>query len=251
MANTVELPSPLLDRLSLRAPLSGEDRAAILALPRIVQTLRVGENLIREGDIPTHCGQILNGFAFRHKIVGDGARQILALQLPGDLVDLQNIIVERSDHNVQALTRAEVALMPRLALQELAFRRPAIGRALWMETVVEASISREWIANIGRRPGQARVAHLLCEFAVRLQVAGLGTSSTYALPMTQEQLADTVGMTPIHMNRLIRGLDEQSLIARDKRSIVILDWPNLARIADFDPAYLHLPREVVAKLRVG
>ena len=243
-----DVPSPLLQRLSLRTTLSAEERAAILALPRIVQTLLPGENLIREGDRPTHCGQILRGFAFRHKIVGDGARQILALQLPGDLVDLQNIIVEKSDHTVQALTHAEVALMPRVALQDLAFSHPAMGKALLMEMVIESSISREWIANIGRRPGLVRVAHLLCEFAVRLQLAGLGTSSEYVLPMTQEQLADTVGLTPIHINRLIRELDERRLIKRDKRALVILDWHSLARVADFDPAYLHLPDNVTARL---
>lgn len=231
----------LLNRLRARVPLTPADEDAILALPSGVRSLRAGEHFLREGDVPTHCCVVLSGFTLRHKILLDGARQILAVRMPGDIVDLQNVLIDRADNNLQALTPAEVATFPRAAVQELAFARPAIGKALWLETLIDGSIQREWIANVGRRDARQRLSHLLCEFAVRLEAAGLGTADCYELPMTQEQLADTVGLTPIHVNRTLRGLDNDGLIRRNKRSVTICDWERLARAAGFNRAYLHLP----------
>jgi CRP-like cAMP-binding protein len=126
-------------------------------------------------------------------------------------------------------------------LVDLAFTRPAVGKALWLETLVEASIAREWIANVGRRDARARVAHLLCEFAYRLDAVGLGEECNFQLPMTQEQLADTTGLTPVHVNRTLKGLDNEGLTTRTKRSVKINDWKRMAQVADFRSTYLHLP----------
>ena len=233
--------APLVRKLSLHAPLKREDEAAILALPNTTRQLENGQYLVREGDVPTHSCLVVRGFAIRQKIAGDGGRQIVNVHISGDMVDLQNSLLSVADHNVQALTPSTVALIPREAIVELAFSRPEVGKALWLETLVEGSISREWIMNIGRRDSFTRVAHLLCEFAYRLDAVGLGPECNYELPMTQEQLADAVGLTSVHINRTLKALDAAGLTKRSKRSVVITDLPKLAEVGDFRSTYLHLP----------
>src|SRR4051812_16394935 len=146
-------------------------KRAILSLPSATRRLRAGEYIVRDGDVPTHSCLLLRGFAYRHKVTGDGGRQIMSIHMKGDVVDLQNALLRRSDHNVQALTDIEVAFIPVKAVRELAFDRPDVGKAMWYETLVDASIFREWTLNVGRRQAPARLAHLLCEFATRLKVA--------------------------------------------------------------------------------
>jgi CRP-like cAMP-binding protein len=139
------------------------------------------------------------------------------------------------------LTAGSVALIPREEIIRLTLERPTIGQAMWIDTLVDGSIFREWVANVGRRDARTRVAHLLCEFALRLKVAGLGQETHYELPMTQEQLADATGLTSVHVNRTLRGLEKDRLIERSNpRSIHIGDWRKLAEVGDFDSNYLHL-----------
>jgi CRP-like cAMP-binding protein len=177
----------------------------------------------------------------RHKIVGSGARQVVEVHMKGDMVDLQNSLLTVADHSVQMLVESEVALIPRAEVKKLAFSRPNVGVAMWFDTLVDASVSREWISNAGRRNARARIAHLLCEFSLRLKVAGLGEASNYELPMTQEQIADTVALTAVHVNRTIKALEADGLIDRKStRSVTIGDWRKLAETGDFDSMYLHL-----------
>jgi CRP-like cAMP-binding protein len=114
--------------------------------------------------------------------------------------------------------------------------------AMWYETLVEGSIFREWVLNIGRRDARTRIAHLLCEFAMRLEVAQLGQPTDYELPITQEQLADAVALTAVHVNRTLKRLEQEGLITRTRRFISIVDWKELIKVADFEPRYLHLDR---------
>jgi CRP-like cAMP-binding protein len=227
-------------KLEQHSELADADRAAILALPFAVRVLEPGSYIIREGDRPEHCVTLLSGFAIRHKVTGDGRRQIIAIHMPGELVDLHNLFLETSDHNIQALTRLEAAFVPRSAARELALGSPAVGRALWADTLIDASIFREWVVNVGRRDSLTRIAHLLCEFALRLEAAGLGGEQGYEMPMTQEQIADCTGLTPVHVNRVLKELGELGLIVRNKRSISIPDWARLSHIGDFTARYLHL-----------
>lgn len=237
----------LARKLSLHTGLSPDDREAVLGLPNIVRNFEPGQYIAREGDAPTHSCLVTSGFAIRHKIVGDGGRQIVNVHLSGDMIDLQNSLLAIADHNVQALSRMTATLIPLGALIKLAFSRPAVGKALWIETLIEGSIAREWIANVGRRDAQTRVAHLLCEFAYRLDAVGLGPECNYELPMTQEQLADTVGLTSVHVNRTLKALDAAGLTKRSKRSVVITDLQKLAELGDFSSTYLHLPRRALSE----
>lgn len=230
----------LIKKLQLWAPLSAADRSALLALPFTLRSLKAEHYVVRDGDQPQLTCLLVRGFAYRHKIVSDGGTQIFSLHMDGDVVDLQNSLLGRADHNVQMLSDGEVAFISAAAIREVAFARHAIGIAMWYETLVEGSIVREWIANIGRRDAHTRIAHLLCEVGLRLEVAGLGNKTGYTLPMTQEWIADALGLTPVHVNRILRKLHKEGLIGKTKRQIAISDWNALAIAADFNPAYLHL-----------
>jgi CRP-like cAMP-binding protein len=168
----------------------------------------------------------------------------------GDIVDLQNSLLGTADHNVQMLTAGDVALIPVEAMRELAFSYPSVGMAMWYETLVEGSIFREWVLNVGRRDARTRIAHLLCELALRMEGAGLGEHINYELPITQEQLADAVSLTSVHVNRTLMKLQQDGLITRNRRMITVVDWKKMMNEADFDPRYLHI-RARAAALPVG
>ena len=231
---------PMLRKLSYHFPLDQADERALLALPHKVKELDPHHYIVREREQAVDCCLMLSGFSIRHKIVAAGARQIIAIHMKGDMVDLQNSILGVADHSVQMLTRGKVTMIPRNAVQDLALQHPRIGMAMWKDTLVDGSIFREWIANVGRRDAPTRLAHVLCEFALRLKSAGLGETNRYELPMTQEQLADATGLTSVHVNRTLQALERQNLISRTQRSVQIDDWQRLADAGDFDPTYLHL-----------
>jgi len=230
----------MVRNLELRSTLAAEDRQAVLDLPYTLRTLEPSTYTVREGDPPTTCGVLVSGFAYRQKLTGDGARQIVGIHLPGDGLDFQNLFLDVSDHGVQMLTRGEVAFVKRSDLQHLSRSRGGVGHAILVKILVESSIFREWVLNVGRRESRARLAHVLCELGVRLDAEGLAHEYGYELPMTQEQLADALGLTPVHVNRTLKALEADGLIARDKRVVSFPNWERMRRVADFNQRYLHL-----------
>lgn len=232
--------SPMLRKLERRAPLDDADREAVLSLPYRLQTVEPAIYLVREGERLQRSAVILSGFAFRHKLTVEGARQIVSVHIPGDFVDLEAALLNVADHNVQALTRCELAFIPRGAIRELILAHPRVATAMWVDTLIDSSIFREWVVNVGRRDARSRIAHLLCEFARRLEVAGLAEEYGYDLPMTQEQLADATGLTAVHVNRVLMALVREGLIERHKRHLRIPEWEALRRVAGFSEVYLHL-----------
>jgi CRP-like cAMP-binding protein len=232
---------PLVEKLTYRVKLKPEDRAAILALPYTVKTVERAKFLVRERELALSSCVMLSGYSIRSKTTASGDRQIVAIHMKGEVVDLQNSLLKVADHSVQMLTPGKVAMIPREAVIRLTLDRPTIAHAMWIDTLVDASIFREWITNVGRRDARTRVAHLLCEFAVRLRLAGLGEDTRYELPMTQEQLADATGLTSVHINRTLKALEKEGLIERpNPRAIYIGDWRRIAEVGDFDTNYLHL-----------
>ena len=232
---------PMVRKLEYRGKFSADDRAALLRLPHVVKRFESQHYIVRERDRTTHSCLMLSGFSVRHKIVGSGFRQIVAIHMKGEMVDLQNSLLGTADHSVQMLTAGEVAMIPREEIVRIAFERPEVGKAMWTDTLVDGAIFREWIANVGRRDARTRLAHLLCEFGLRLKHAGLAEETGYELPMTQEQLADATGLTPVHVNRTIKSLEAEGLITRSSpRAVIIGDWKKLAERGDFDSGYLHM-----------
>lgn len=229
----------IIRKLEASGKIKDEDVQAFLALPFTIRNLPAGSYLVREGEPPRICSFMLTGFAYRHKLVGDGGRQIVSLHIPGEAIDLQSLYLDCADHNAQTLTQATVAVVPMAAIRQLLAERPGIARAILLDMLVEASVLREWIANIGRRDARSRLAHLLCEFASRLDAQGL-ESGSYELPLTQEQLGDVLGLTSVHVNRSIRALEAEGLVSRHKRMVTFPDITRLREVGDFNPLYLHL-----------
>lgn len=232
--------SRMLRKFERRAHLSEPDRAALLNLPFRLRTIEPHQYIVREGDMQGDCCLVINGFAYRQKTTTNGSRQILSVHMAGDFVDLEASMLRLADHSIQALSRCELALVPIAAIQKLHDAHPAVGRAMWVDTLIDAAIFREWILNVGQRDAKGRVAHLLCEFAKRLELSGLGGEGGYEFPMTQEQLGDATGLTPVHINRTLRALEADGLIERRRRFIHIPNWQSLRDVAGFSELYLHL-----------
>lgn len=235
--------APMLHKLERRRRLSDADRSAVLALPYRLETIAAQGAVVCEGDVATHSCLLRAGFAFRQKVTMTGKRQVCAIQVAGDMVDLQNSLLRIADHNVVALTRIDVAFIPREAILALAFTRRAVGEAMWFDTLIDASIAREWLTSAAQHDARTRVARLLCEFGVRLEQAGLGSATDYDLPMSQEFLGDCTGLTSVHVNRMLRALKDDGLLTMSRGRVNVLDRTGLAQAGEFDRVYLHIPED--------
>nr|WP_314444089.1 Crp/Fnr family transcriptional regulator [uncultured Sphingomonas sp.] len=231
--------APLLRRWQKRSQLTPADVQALLGLPWRRHEFTREAYIAVEGAPVETCALIMEGWAYRQKILPNGARQIISIHIPGEFVDLQNSLLGVADHNVQSLGRSVVALTPASALAELARNNGAISKAMWLDTLVDGSIFREWVVNVGRRNAKERIAHLICEQALRMQAAGMGEPEKFHFPLTQEQLGDAVGLTPVHTNRSLQSLRRDRLIDYGVGWIKILDWPRLQLVGQFDELYLH------------
>jgi len=248
MTSAIRIFARAVRKFESRTPLDQADRAALCKLPFDLRHVEANRTLLREGDRPAGATLIVQGLAFRHKVTVEGARQILSVQIPGDFIDLEVILLGIADYNVQALTACEVAIVPREAMLKLIDSHPRVGRAMWIDTLVDASIYREWIVNLGRRDSRSGLCHLLCEFARRLEVAGQSGGDGHDLSMTQEQLADALGITPVHVNRILRELDREGLVVRDHRLLRVPSWEALRKAGGFSDLYLHLDRRAAGPL---
>lgn len=225
---------------SIGAVLSDDDKAALTNLPFQIRRYPANKTFVRENDRPGESCVVLSGFVLRYKLVRDGGRQISALAVPGDLPDFQSLHLKVMDHSLSSFTEAEIAFVPHSALLDLFHARPSLGDACWRATLVDAAVFREWLTGIGRRSAKARMAHLLCELFVRLRSVGLGEPDAFDLPLTQAVLADALGLSTVHANRVLQELRGEKLIRSEGYRVKILDWEGLRAVAEFDPAYLHL-----------
>jgi CRP-like cAMP-binding protein len=232
----------MVRKLEIYVPLQPDDRDAVLALPYTLKSYDASAYLVREGEVVKHCAVLLSGFAFRHKITNMGMRQIVSVQIPGDALDFQHVFLEAADHNLQTATRVDVALITKRAILDIARSRPAISDVIFASILVELSILRECALNLAKRDARTRLAHFLCELAVRLDAVGLTSYQGYELPLSQEQIGDALGISAVHTNRTIRALEMEGLIARDKRSISFPRWEAICSVAGFSSSYLHLNR---------
>ena len=228
----------LIAKLESIGRLSGEEKIALGELPVRVQSLPDGEDIVREGDRPSQCCLVLDGFVCRYKLVQDGKRQILSFHTPGDIPDLQSLHLGTMDHSLGKLAPSTLGFITHQVLQRLIQRFPNLGSLFWRDTLIDAAIFREWMVGLGRRNAHERMSHLLCEMALRFKAVGLSYEHTFELPVTQE-LADATGLTGVHVNRVLRDLRLGDLVKVTTRSVTILDWERLSELADFDATYLH------------
>ena len=231
--------NPLTRKLEAFAPLPEADRRLIDDICRNPRDVGPREDLIREGDDPRDVQLILEGFACRYKLLSDGRRQITAYLIPGDFCDLHVFILKAMDHSIATLSPCRVVAIPRHRVLELT-ERPAIARALWWASLVDEAVLRAWLVGIGARGADERIAHLLCELLMRLRTVGLATDGAFELPITQAELADTVGLTHIHVNRILQRLRADGSITLKGKQLVILNVDKLMAFSGFDVNYLHL-----------
>lgn len=230
----------LIDRLSLHSSLSSEDRVSLFELPYSLKLFEAKRFLSSKGDATDHCHLLISGVAYRYSVSDEGLRQIVGIHTPGEFLDLQQLYVGTVESDVRSLIRCEVAAISHGLLRQLTEERPSIGNALFTSMLVELSIAREWMLNIGRRDARTRLAHFLCEFAFRISSRGLTFEKKYEMPMTQEQLADCFGLTAVHVNRTFKGLVRDGLVERSKNGITIPNWEALVQTAGFNDRYLTL-----------
>ncbi|MFL6857510.1 MAG: Crp/Fnr family transcriptional regulator [Allosphingosinicella sp.] len=231
--------SPLVAKLETVAPLCAGDRGALAALSINVREMDARRTIIREGERPDHIHLILEGWAARYQLLANGSRQITAFLIPGDFCDLHVTILGEMDHSIATLTRARVAYVPRSLMEEAA-ERPSLIRAFWWSTLVDEAVLRSWIVNIGRRDAFEAIGHLMCELYVRLSNVGLTSDHSYDLPLTQEELADALGLTSVHVNRVLQRMRSEGLISFTRGALVIHDYRRLQAASGFNPNYLHI-----------
>jgi CRP-like cAMP-binding protein len=185
---------------------------------------------------------LLDGILCRYKDLSDGQRQITELHVAGDFADLHSFTLKHLDHSVMALTPSKIVQVPHEKLRAITEEHQHLARVLWFSTNLDAAIHREWEVSLGRRTALERTAHLFCELQLRLGVVGLATEREYALPITQAELAECLGLTSVHVNRVLKELRERELVEFRSGRVTILDLPQLRRAAEFDPVYLYLEK---------
>ena len=236
----------LIHKLESIATLTDAERQAIERLSVRIHHLDARQDIVRDGDRPSHCCLVLDGWVCRYKLLSQGKRQIFSFHIAGDIPDLQSLHVPTMDHGLATLTNATVAFIPHESLRELTAQHPNIAALLWRDTLVDAAIFRAWMVGMGRRSAYEQVAHLFCELYLKLQAVELAEGYRCPMPITQVDMADALGLTPVHVNRVLQEMRGKTLITLRSSALVIDAWDELLRVSDFDPTYLHLERRAAA-----
>lgn len=229
----------LTRKLSRFAPLSASDRRLLDTLTETEELFRTDTDIVSEGMVPRSVFLLQDGMAVRYRNLPDGRRQILTFLIPGDLCDPHIFLLRAMDHSIGTLTPVRVSPIPRQGLMETFATRPRLSAALWWASLQEEAMLRERIVSLGRRDARGRIAYLVCELLWRHAAIGQADGEAFRLPLTQTQLGDALGLTPVHVNRVLRDFREQRLIAMEGRLLRVLDVAALQNIAAFDDAYLH------------
>ena len=223
--------------------LSADNRKALNALSQNLRYVDPRRDLISEGDKPKYVHLVLDGWGARYKTLPDGKRQIVSMFLPGDFCDLNVYILRQMDHSIGAITRLKVAMITPDEMTRLTHERPRVTQALWWHELVTTAIQREWTLNLGQRTAYERLGHLLVELYLRLRTVGLASHGRCDFPLTQNDLGDATGLTPVHVNRTLQELRRDGLIELERRHLHILDIERLKSVSMFNPNYLHLDHE--------
>jgi CRP-like cAMP-binding protein len=233
----------LIRKLERIAPLAPEERAALLRLPLRLKAVPAHQDIVSEGDSPSESCLIVEGFACRYMLTEEGKRQILSFHIAGDIPDLQSLHLKTMDHSLGTLVPCQLAFIQHDDLSSLMRHHPRLGDLFWRDTLIDAAVFRQWIVGLGRREAHGRIAHLLCELLVRLKAIEQVEDHAFTLPITQAELADALGISAVHANRVLQDLRGNNLITWRGDTLKVLDWEGLQRAGEFDPAYLHLAKK--------
>lgn len=230
----------LVRKLNAFIPLRADGEQAVDALAsKRVKSLQRGHDIIREGEDPKTVNLIVDGWACRYKILEDGRRQILAFFVPGDLADLHVYILDAMDHSIGSITPIQYAMLTPSEFERLGDEHPRVLRALWWDSLLTASIQREWLVSVGQRNAVEALAHLACELFLRLKMVGLAENGLCRFPLTQSDIGDALGMTQPHVSRTIKELNASGLATIQRGTLRVNDLQGLHKLAMFNPNYLH------------
>jgi CRP-like cAMP-binding protein len=232
----------LFRELELRDTLSDAEKQALTAAVEEVRKVPARTDIARQGDKPTRSILLLSGMVTRYAELPDGKRQITALHVPGDFVDLHSFPLKIMDHSVATVVVSRVAYFPHAAIEKITETLPHLTRMLWMLTLIDGSRHRQWITAMGTLPALERTAHLICELALRMTRDGTNPPQTIPLPITQVEFAETLGLSAVHTNRTIQTLKARGLIGWARNEVHILDWKGLLKLGNFDPTFLHFEK---------
>lgn len=231
--------NPFIRKLDAFVPLSAEHRQEFERLTSHVQHLQPREHIIRQGDVPHVVNVVLSGWVCRYKTLPDGQRQIISIFLPGDMCDPYVFLFDLLEQSLVTLTPVILAKVPAQTIRDMTASGPELTEALWWQMLVITEIQREWTVSLGRRTAVQRLAHLFCEVFARLSAVGLSDGSECDFPLTQSHLADSLGLSQVHINRCLQDLRTTSLVTLRSKRLTINDHERLMDFAAFDPAYLH------------
>jgi len=232
--------NPMIRKLESVFTLSDDERQALENLPMQMVAIKADQDIVREGDAPSRSCLLLSGFACTYKVTAQGKRQIVSFNIPGDIPDLQSLHLKVLDNSVSTMSACSVGFIAHDDLRDICNSYPRIAAALWRSTLIDASIFREWVLNVGRREAYTRMAHVLCELVTRLRAVDLVEDHACNLPITQGEFADALGVTTVHVNRVLQAMRADGLIELNGDRLNIHDWEKLKQAGEFDPTYLHL-----------
>jgi CRP-like cAMP-binding protein len=231
--------APLLATLSRRMGLSVVDQQALLSIAQL-RNLAKGELIVEEGSESVPLLLLCSGVACATRTLEDGGQQIVSVCLPGDPLNPGDFVLGRAGISISTFSPALVLSIPAAELHPLLELRPEIVRGLWRATAWRASVQKEWLIWLGRMPAEARLAHLLCEIACR-SGSSRRESDDFEFPLTQRELGDILGLSTVHVNRVLQQLRSSKLVDLSRGRLIIRDRAGLYQAAEFDPAYLAMP----------
>ncbi|MFN3823758.1 MAG: Crp/Fnr family transcriptional regulator [Pseudorhodobacter sp.] len=232
------LQSPFARKLGAFLALSDVEISALDLLHSRRKTFPAGRDMVHQGQTDQSAYILASGWVCSYKLLSGGTRQIVDFQIPGDFLGLRSILFRTADHNIEPVTRVEASEVLVTDLLETFGKTPRLATAvLWAASRDEAMVA-EHLVGIGRRDARERMAHFLLELGARLRLVGLGTALNYACPLSQYMLADALGLSAVHVNRVLRELREEGLVTFQQGQVEIHDLKGLVLLADFDKAYL-------------
>lgn len=242
--------SLFLERLARRSFLTDEEKRAILGLQGTKNRYATHADIVSPGQCVDSACLVAKGLVGRYDQRLDGQRQVTSFYVAGDMCDLHSVVAPRASWSITAVSQATVIRVPHRQLRDLCVTYPAIALAFWRDGTVDASIFAKWVGNLGRKSAKERIAHLFCEMGVRIEAAGLGSRTSFDLPVTQTQLGEATGLTAVHVNRTLQEIRARDLLSFAQGRVEIRDWDALATVGEFDPGYLMLsgPPQRIADL---
>lgn len=241
--------NPLVAKLRQFSALPDADVEILDRLITETEVFDADADVIREGERVDWVNVVVEGMLCRYHVLENGRRQITAFLVPGDMCDLHAFLLKEMDHSISALAPSRVAKIPRQAILDMTESRPMLARAFWWSTMVDEAVLRQWIVNVGRRTAYERTAHLFWELFLRMLVVGQTQDGSFRLPLTQQKLADTLGMSIVHTNRTLQRLRSEGVASLANGQLTVRDADRLQAIAGFNPNYLHFYEHIGVRRR--